>query len=233
VIERRQNDPREHHDLLALLMEARDAQGAGLSRQELRDEVLTFLLAGHETSALALTWGWYLLAQHPAVEGRLQAEAGQVLAGRAPGYADLLALGYTRAMIQEVLRLYPSSGVMVRSALAADQIGGWPVPAGAVIFLSQYVTHRLPEYWPEPEVFAPERFTGTQPPARPRYAYFPFGGGPRQCIGKDFALMEMQIILATLAQRFRLELCPGQRLDPRRAMDMNPRRPIWMRVRAR
>ena len=233
VIENRQRDPRGHNDLLAMLMDARDETGAGLSAQELRDEVLTFLLAGHETSALGLTWAWYLLAQHPTAEHRLQAEAAQVLGGRAPDYADLARLPFTHSVIQETLRLYPPAGTMARVALAEDEISGWPVPAGAVIFFSPYVTQRLPAHWPEPEVFSPQRFSAEAPALRPRYAYFPFGGGPRQCIGKNFALMEMQTVLALLAQRFRLLPWPGETLDPQPAMDMYPRRPMRMRVLAR
>ena len=233
VIQNRQRDPREHNDLLAMLMDARDETGAGLSDQELRDEVLTFLLAGHETSALALTWTWYLLSQHPEAERRLQAEAAQALSGRAPSYADLAGLPYTYSVIQEALRLYPPAGTMARVALADDVISGWPVPAGSVIFFSPYVTHRLAEHWPDPEVFAPERFSDQTSGLRPRYAYFPFGGGPRQCIGKNFALMEMQIVLALLAQRFRLLPWPGETLNPQPAMDMYPRRPMRMRVLAR
>jgi len=230
VIEQRQRDGRERNDLLAMLMEARDESGAGLSAQELRDEVLTFLLAGHETSALGLTWTWYLLAQHPAAERRLRAEVVQALGGRAPVYADLPRMPYMAKVIQESLRLYPPAGTMGRCALADDEISGYPIPAGSVVFFSQYVTHRLPAYWPNAEAFLPERFDEGAATGRPRYAYFPFGGGPRQCIGKHFALMEMQVALALLAARFRLAPVPGYAVDPRPAMDMYPRRPMMMRV---
>ena len=230
IIQSRQRDPQARNDLLGMLMEARDENGLGLSPQELRDEVMTFLLAGHETSALGLTWIWYLIAQHPAAERRLHAEAVQFLGGRAPTYADLANLPYSLNVIHEGLRLYPPAGTMARYALSHDELGGWPVPAGSVVLFSQYVTHRLAAHWPSPAVFDPERFAGEHSAQRPRYSYFPFGGGPRQCIGSNFALMELQVALAMLTQRYRLELWPGQRVDPRPAMDMYPRRPILMRV---
>ena len=233
IIQNRQGDQQERNDLLAMLMEARDDDGAGLSAQELRDEVMTFLLAGHETSGLGLTWIWYLLAQHPEVERRLHAEAVQVLDGRAPAYADMANLPYMSKVIHEGFRLYPPSGTMARYALSDDEIGGWPVPAGSVIFFCQYVTHRLPAHWPDPDVFDPERFSDEHAAQRPRYAYFPFGGGPRLCIGNNFAMMELQIALAMLTQRYRLELLPGRIVNARPAMDMYPRRPNWMKVVAR
>jgi len=230
IIESRQSEAQARDDLLAMLMEARDENGAGLTAQELRDEVLTFLLAGHETSALGLTWIWYLLAQEPAVARRLRAEAAQVLAGRNPSYAELAELPYCLNVIHEGLRLYPPAGTMARYALSQDEICCQPVAAGSVILFSQYVTHRLPSQWTNPETFDPERFTGERSTQQPRYAYFPFGGGQRMCIGSNFALMEMQVALAMLTQRYRLELWPGRPVDPRPAMDMYPRRPMLMRV---
>jgi len=231
IIENRQRQPQERNDLLAMLMEAREeGSSEGLSAQELRDEVMTLLLAGHETSANGLTWTWYLLAQNPEVERRLHLEAVQVLGGRAPTFADLANLPYTLKVFEEGLRLYPPAWIMSRYALVDDEIGGWPIPAGSIILFSPYVTHRLSAHWPDPEVFDPERFSDERSAARPRYAYFPFGGGPRQCIGNNFALMEAQVILAMLAQRYRLEPLPGHTVDPRPAMDMHPRQPMMMRV---
>jgi cytochrome P450 len=230
IIQSRQGDSQERNDMLAMLMDARDESGAGLSLPELRDEVMNFLIAGHETSALGLTWTWYLLAQHPEVEHRLHAETAQILGGRAPNFADLANLPYLDMVIHEALRLYPPAGTMVRYALNDDEIGGCPIPAGSVIIFSQYITQRLSAFWPDPEVFDPERFSSERPAQRPRYAYFPFGGGPRQCIGIHFAQMELPVVLAILTQRYRLELLPGHAVDPRPAMDMYPRRPIMMRV---
>jgi len=178
IIQNRQRDAQPRDDLLAMLMEARDENGVGLSPRELRDEVLTFLLAGHETSALGLTWIWHLLAQHPVAEARLHAEAAQLLAGRAPTYAELAGLPFCHNVIHEGLRLYPPAGSMARFAFSRDELCDYPVPAGSVVLFSQYVTHRLPSQWAQPEVFDPDRFAGGSAP-RPRYAYFPFGGGQR------------------------------------------------------
>jgi cytochrome P450 len=233
IIENRQRHPKEHNDLLAMLMEAREDEasgGQGLSAQELRDEVMTLLVTGHETTTNALTWMCHLLTQNQAVERELHAEARQVLGGRAPTFEDLSNLPYAFKVVQEGLRLYPTGWLLCRCALADDELGGWTIPAGSIILFSPYVTHRLPAHWPNPEVFDPERFSEGQTAQRSRYTYFPFGGGPRQCIGNNFALMEAQVVIAMLAQRYRLEPLPGQTIDPRPTMDMRPRQPMRMRV---
>jgi cytochrome P450 len=204
-----------------------------MSDQQLRDEVLTLLLAGHETTAAALTWTWYLLSQHPEVERRLHAELDTVLGGRLPTVEHLDALPYTRMVIQEALRLYPPAFGFMRFAVASDEIGGYAIPANSLIFLSAYCTHRHPAFWEEPEVFDPERFTPERSADRPRFAYFPFGGGPRQCIGNAFAMMEAQPVLATVGQRFSLRLVPGHLVEPQVLLTMRPRYGLPMMVHPR
>lgn len=214
----------EPGDLLALLLHARDADtGEGMPDDQVRDEVMTLLLAGHETTANLLAWTWHLLAQHPAAERRLHGELDAVLAGAAPSVDQFAALPYTRMVLDEVLRLYPPAWAVTRNAIAADTLAGCAIPAGGFIMLSPYVTHRLPRYWDDPEAFEPERFTPQRAAARPRFAYFPFGGGPRQCIGNSFALMEAQIALATIAQRYRLRPLPGRRVEPEPLITLRPR----------
>jgi cytochrome P450 len=232
LIEGRRNSIVEHHDLLAMLMQARDETTGqpGMNDQQLRDELITLFIAGHETTAVALSWTFYLLSQHPAVESRLCQELNSVLDSRAPTIADLPALGYTRQVLEESLRLYPPAWVTERMATQADEIGGHPIPAGTTLVVSQYVTHRHPDFWPDPEAFDPERFSPEQTASRPRYAYFPFGGGPRQCIGNTFALVEAQLILATILQRFRLELAPGWKVEPEPLITLRPRGGIWMLI---
>jgi cytochrome P450 len=211
-------------DLLGMLLSARDEEtGEGMSDQQLRDEVLILLLAGYETTATALTWTWYLLSQHPEVERHLHAELDTVLSGRLPTVEHLDALPYTRMVIQEVLRLYPPAFGFTRHAVASDEIGGYRIQANSMVFVSQYCTHRHPAFWEEPEVFDPERFTPERSAGRPRFAYFPFGGGPRQCIGNAFALMEAQLVLATVAQRYSLRLVPGHPVEPHVLVTLRPR----------
>ena len=231
---RKQSVDTDTPDLLWMLLSARDEEtGLGMSDQQLRDEVLTLLLAGHETTAAALTWTWYLLAQHPDVERRLHAELDTVLGGRRPSVEDLDKLPYTRMVIQEALRLYPPAFGFTRFAAGEDEMGGYRIPANSVIFLSAYCTHRHPAFWEEPEVFDPERFTPERSAGRPRFAYFPFGGGPRQCIGNTFAMMEAQLVVATVAQRYSLRLVPGHRVEPQVLLTMRPRYGLPMMLHPR
>ena len=231
IIRDRRSRDTDTTDLLSMLLEARDEEtGAGMSDNQLRDEVLTLFAAGHDTTAYTLAWGWYLLAQHPAVAERLRAELAAVLAGRVPTVADLPALPYTRMVLDEVMRLYPAAWITSRKALAADEIGGYHIPAGAYVVVSPYVTQRHPTFWEDPERFDPERFAPEQAAGRPRFAYFPFGGGPRQCVGQYFALMEAQLILATVAQRYRLELVPGHPVVAQPSVTLRPRYGIQMTV---
>ncbi len=210
LIAQRRKSTQRYGDLLEMLMEARDEDtGAGMTDTEIRNEVGTLMFAGHETTAVALTWAWYLLSQNPAAETKLHAELATVLGGRAPTLADLPNLKYTRMVIDETLRLYPPAFGVTRQSLGADTFGDYTVPANASLTLLFYAAHRDPRWWANPEQFDPERFTPEQSEGRPAFAYAPFGGGPRLCIGNQFALTEAQLILATLAQRYRLRLVPG------------------------
>lgn len=228
IIETRRRQQADHNDdLLAMLLNARDEETAeGMSDRQIRDEVMSLLVAGHETTANTLSWLWYLLAQHPAVVARLQSEFDQVLGGRPPTVADLPHLVYTRMVVEEAMRLYPSAWTISRRALAADEIGGYHIPARAIVALSPYTTHRHPAYWPDPERFDPERFTPEQTAARPRFAYFPFGGGARQCIGNEFAMMESLLIVPTVLQQYQMRLVPGHIVETHVVATLRPRHGI-------
>jgi cytochrome P450 len=217
-------DAPARHDLLSMLLAARDPEtGEGMTDKQLRDEVLTIVAAGHETVATALSWTWYLLAQNPSAEARLHAELDRVLGGRAPTYADLAALPWTRMVLEESMRLYPPAHTMSRTALGEDRIGGVRVPKGALISINIYVTHRNPKLWPDPERFDPERFAPAAAAQRHRFAYLPFGGGPRICIGNGFAMTEALVVLATVAQRFRVRLLAGEEVRPVGLITLRPR----------
>src|SRR5215204_1543850 len=234
IISERRQRPGEHDDLLALLMEARDEDtGEGMSDKQLRDEVITLFLAGHETTANALTWGTYLLSTHVAVARRLHAEVDGTLQGRIPMAADLPNLPYTRMVIDETLRLYPPAWITNRRAIEDDIVCGYRIPADATVSISPYVTHRDPTLWDNPEGFDPERFAPERSAGRPHYAYFPFGGGPRQCIGKGFALMESTLVLVLLAQRYELHLVPGRRVEAEAMATLRPRHGMWMTAHPR
>ncbi len=224
IISGRRKEPAEHEDLLALLMEARDEDtGERMSDKQLRDEVITLFVAGHETTANALTWASYLLSTHVAVARRLQAEVDDALRGRIPTASDLPKLPYTRAVIDETMRLYPPAWITNRRAIEADTVCGYRIPRGATVSISPYVTHRDPMLWENPEGFDPDRFSPERSAARPHYAYFPFGGGPRQCIGKGFALMEATLVLALLTQRCELRLVPGHPVQTEAMATLRPR----------
>lgn len=234
IIRERRQTAVDHGDLLSMLLLAQGEDGRQMSDQQVLDEAVTLFAAGHETTSNALTWAWYLLSQHPEVEARLHEEVDGVLNGRSPTLHDLPNLPYTQMVIKETLRLYPPAWVLNgRTPLTDTEIGGYPIKKGNIIFISPYVMHRLPHYFPEPEAFRPERFTPEQEKELPRYAYLPFGGGPRVCIGNAFAMMEAQLLLATIAQRFRLELVPGQEIVPNPLITLSPRDGLRMRLVAR
>ena len=232
IIEERRRSNERRDDLLARLMEARDEEtGESMTDRQLRDEVMTILMAGHETTANALTFTFYLLAEHPEVAATLRAELDEVLAGRAPTVEDLAQTPYTKAVVEESMRLYPPAWVVERRAIADDAVGPYPIRAGTVVMISSWVTHRHPDFWDDPETFDPGRFLPGAPRPRHRFAYLPFGGGPRVCIGGGFALLEARLLLATLAQRYELERVPGPlELDPN--VTLRPRRGLWMTPRA-
>ena len=221
-------------DLLSMLMQARDEDtGEGMSDAQLRDEVMTVFLAGQETTAIALGWTWYLLAQHAAVRQRLHTALDTVLGGRTPTVADLPRLGFVEQVIKESMRLYPPAWVISRCAITDDILGGYRIPAGAIVLVSPYVTHRHPRFWGTPEAFDPDRFDTAPQTERPPFAYFPFGGGPRQCIGNSFAMMELVLVVATIAQRCELDLPPSDAVGTRPSITLRAATPITMRVSSR
>ncbi len=204
IIERRRREGSDQADLLGRLLTATDPEtGAPISDDEVRDQVLVFLLAGHDTTATALTFGIWLLGHHPQAQERLHAELDTVLAGRTPSDAELPQLQFTEQAVKEAMRLYPSAYVTGRTAEEEDEVCGVRIPSGALVIVCQWATHRHPDHWDRPDAYDPDRFLPEAEKARHRYAYFPFGGGPRACIGGHFAMTEQVIALATLAQRFR------------------------------
>ena len=237
-----QTDSVDHGDLLSMLMSSRDeeaksdADKTGMTDEQLRDEILTIFLAGYETTANALTWTWLLLAQNPEPAARFYAEVDEVLKGRLPTLEDLPALRYTEQVFAESMRLYPPAWAMGRQSTAPFTLGPYHFPAETYFFFSQYIIQRSEKYFPDPLRFDPDRFTPENKAGRPRFAYFPFGGGGRQCIGEAFAWMEGVLLLATIAQRWRMELLPGpiQRPDHvQPKITLRPKYPIEMRLHAR
>jgi cytochrome P450 len=232
VIARRRSTPDpEARDLLSILMSTRDPEsGEALSDRELRDQIITFIGAGHETTAVALAWTCYLLSQHPEAEERLHTEVAEALAGKVPGADDLARLSYTRRVIEESLRLYPPVYATVRDALQDDEIGGYNVPARSMVVLCPYVTHRHPEFWNDPDRFDPDRFLPENSADRPRFVWYPFLGGPHQCIGQEFAMMEATLIVAMIAQRFRLKLAPDAKVEPHPMISLRPKNGVPMTI---
>ncbi|MEO8662830.1 MAG: cytochrome P450, partial [Bryobacteraceae bacterium] len=224
IIAERHKNAGGFNDLLSMLLSARDEEtGESMDDNQLRAEVKTLLLAGHETTSNALSWTFYLLSQNPAQAATLYEELDRVLAGRTATVGDLPLLPYTRMVLDESMRLYPPAWLIARRAINADTFGGYTVPAGGAVVISSYLTHRHPEFWDEPERFDPTRFQPGAAERRHRYAYFPFGGGPRQCIGNNFALMEAQLILATLAARFHVRLVEGAKVVPEALVTLRPK----------
>jgi cytochrome P450 len=238
LIAERRRDGADRGDLLSMLLAARDEDtGEGLSDRQLRDEVMTLLLAGHETTAMALSWTFYLLSLHPGARRTLEQELDAALTAAGAdgglGLEQLPRLRYTRMVLDESLRLYPPAWVVTRSADADDEIGGFAIPAGSRVLVSPYVTHHDPVLWDDPEGFDPERFAPEAQDGRPRYAYFPFGGGPHLCIGASFAIMEATIVLATVARRLRLDLEPGRPVAVDPLVTLRPAPGIWVTARSR
>lgn len=217
--------------ILSLLVKAGRRDGQPFSERELRDQLFTLFFAGHETSATALCWIHYFLARHADVRQRFQREIDAVLEGRMPAPEDLDRLEYTEQVVQESLRVYSPIHAISRVALADNTVGGYLVPAGTTIYISLYATHRLPKYWPDPERFDPERFTREQCEARSKFAYIPFAAGHRNCIGGVQAIVELKMILAQIAQRYVLDLVPGQKIEPAPGTTMYPRYGMKMTLR--
>ena len=218
-------------DLLSMLLLAQDEEGGErMTDEQIRDEAMTLFLAGHETTANALTWTWYLLSQNPDVEANLHSELDAVLAGRLPTADDLPQLPYTRRVFAESLRLYPPAWIVGRRVLEDYDANGYVLPAGAIVLLAQSVTHADPRFFPDPERFDPDRWTPEAEAARPKFSYFPFGGGPRVCIGEGFAWMEGILLLAILGQSWRLRLAPGQIVATQPIVTLRPRFGMRMRL---
>lgn len=229
MIEERRRSGVDAGDLLSMLILAMDEQGTGgMTDQQVRDEALTLFLAGHETTANALTWTWYLLARNPHVEEHMRQELAQFSSEHHFAFEDLGRLSYTQAVFAEAMRLYPPAWAVGRMSLKDVIVGDYELPRGSIVIMSPYVMHRTVRYWPDPEVFRPERFLGSAGERRPKFSYFPFGGGSRICIGERFAWMEGTLLLAILARHWRLELAPNQTVEPHAQITLRPRDGIKM-----
>lgn len=215
-------------DLLSMLLLAQDEEGHGMSDRQLRDEVMTLMTAGHETVAFTLIWTWYLLAVNPEAKAKVQLEVDRVLSGRAATFDDLPHLDYTRRVIMETMRLYPPVWIMDRRTLSDLTLAGISIPAGARVVVSQYVVHHDPRFYPDPDRFDPDRWTPERQASRPKFAYFPFGGGPRICIGESFALTECILLLATLSQHWQIELSPKACVELQPSVILRPKYGIEM-----
>lgn len=233
IIEERRATGEDRGDLLSLLLRTQDEDGTGMTDRQVRDEVMTMLVGGYETAADLLAWTWYLLSQHPEVEAKLLAELDAVLGGRVPTVTDLPHLPHTANIISETLRLYPPAPALGREAITDFKIDGYYVAKGTDIFVSQWVMHRDPRYFADPELFNPDRWATDLSSRLPRYAYFPFGGGPRQCIGNTFATMEATLVLATVAQRFRLALVPDHPVVAEEIPTLRPKYGLRMVIHRR
>jgi cytochrome P450 len=239
LIQERRKSGQDTGDLLSMLLFARDDEKAEekddsrMNDEEVRDEALTLFLAGHETTANALTWTWYLLSQHPEVERRLHLEIDSVLQDRAPELADVPQLRYAEMILSEALRLYPPAWAIGRMAVGPFELGGVQIPAKSICILCPYLVHRDPRWFPDPEKFDPERWNTDDRDARPKFAYFPFGGGARVCIGERFAWMEGVIVMAAIAQKWKLRLAPNQRVEPLPLITLRVKNGLRMIVEAR
>jgi cytochrome P450 len=225
---------RPSDDLLGRLLETDPQTGSGLSAREVHDHIITVLGTGHETAALALMWTWYLLSQHPMQEAKLHTEIDEVLDGRTPAFVDLARLPYTRMVIEEALRLYPPAYTLPsRVALGDDEVCGVKIPKGTTVSIVPWVLHRHSKLWDHPNRFDPERFSPDRSGGRSRFAYLPFGVGPRVCIGASFAMTETMLILATLAQRYRLRLVQGHNVEPQGLVVLKARYGLRMTLQSR
>ncbi|HUJ29792.1 MAG TPA: cytochrome P450 [Candidatus Acidoferrum sp.] len=235
IISDRQAQPISNHrnDLLSMLMGAMDEDGSQMTPKQLRDETMTLFLAGHETTALTLSWTWYLLSSNPSAEKCLHEELRSVLGVRPPEVTDLPRLPYLHAIVNEVLRLYPPAYLLARTAIAPFSIGGYDFPAGETVLMSQWVMHRDPRYYDEPDDFRPERWLDGLEGRLPPGAYFPFGDGPRRCIGQGFAMLESALVIGCIAQRFRFQMVPSREATPEPLVTLRPKHGIWMTIHSR
>jgi cytochrome P450 len=234
MIRQHRERPGSEADLLSMMLEARDEEtGREMTDQQIRDEMVTFLTAGHETTGVTLAWTFYLLGQHPEIRERLYEEVDRVLGSRPPGLEDLPQLTFTGRVIDEALRLYPPAWSTVRQALADDEVGGYRIPKNAMVTLSPWITHRHPAFWDEPERFDPDRFLPRRSEDRHRFAYIPFGAGGRRCIGEDFALQEARIVLAAVTQRYELRPVPGHPVEVHPIFTLRPRHGVRVTLHCR
>lgn len=231
IINARRRSGRDTGDLLSMLLHTGDEDGERMSDEQLRDEIMTIIMAGHETTAIALSWTWHLLGKYPAAEEKLRTELEVTLNGRPPTIMDLPHLPYTDAVIKESMRLSPPAWAIGREALENCEIGGFHVPAKTQMFISQYVVHHDPRNFENPETFSPERWLDDLEKRLPKFAYFPFGGGPRLCIGQSFAKMEAALLLTTIAQKFKLELVAGSPPVPQPSITLRPKHGIRVKLR--
>ncbi len=233
IIARRRAAAGDRGDLLSMLMQAQDDNGTRMTDHQLRDEIMTLFLAGHETTANTLTWTCFLLAQHPEAETKLLAELQHVLGGEPPRVNQIPQLVYTQYVIKEAMRLYPPVWFISRESTTDYEIGGFHIPPGSEIGMSQWLMHRSERYFPEPLAFRPERWQDQLEKRLPKYVYFPFGGGPRICIGNSFAEMEATLLLATMAQRFHFALAPEHPVVPEPSITLRPKHGVRLRLKAR
>jgi cytochrome P450 len=234
LMQRRASEAHEHVDFLAMLMSARDKEtGDAMSERELIDEVMTLVVAGHETTASALNWTWYLLALHPQVEARLHAEIDAAPVAASPSLAQMEALPYAQQVVNEALRLYPPGWLLSRRAIGADVLAGFEIAPGTDVLLSPYLLHRHPRFWADPDAFKPERFAAENEAERPRFAYMPFAAGPRHCIGETFALYEMLMHLYKVARRYRLIYLPTEPVELEAQINLRTKNPLYMRLARR
>jgi cytochrome P450 len=234
LIAERRRSGRDAGDLLSMLLLAQDeSDNAHMTDKQVRDEALTLLIAGHETTANALTWTWYLLSQNPEVEARMHAEIDGALGGKLPGFDDVPKLPYTSGVFAESLRLYPPAWAIGRRAREDYSIGGYTIPAKSILLMSPWVVHRDPQWWHEPERFNPDRWHPDEAAKRPKFSYFPFGGGARVCIGERFAWAEGVLVLATIAQRWKMRLVPGHPVETRAVITLRPKHGMKMTLERR
>jgi cytochrome P450 len=233
IVRNRRQQQEDVDDLLSMLLNAVDENGRGMDDKQLRDEIMTLLLAGHETSGSALAWTWYLLAQHPETQEHLHTELDRILAGRIPTVENLPQLHYTRMVLEEAMRLYPPVWQVMRRAIQDDEIDGYYISANSSIIWNIYFAHRHPDFWEKPEQFYPDHFSAEHSAKRPRHAYMPFGTGPRACLGNTFAMTEMQLVLATIAQQYRVSLAPGHHVEPVPLLTLRPKDGVFVSVEHR
>jgi cytochrome P450 len=231
---KRRAEPAEHFDYLSMLMNARDKEsGDAMTERALIDEVMTLVVAGHETTASGLNWAWYLLARHPEADARMHAEIEATPELAAPALSQMEQLPYTQNVVNEALRLYPPGWLLSRRSLESDVLSGYEIPPGTDVLLSPYLLHRHPKYWKEPDAFRPERFDAAHESERPRFAYIPFAAGPRHCIGESLALYEMLMHLYKVARHYRLTLASDEPIELEAQINLRTRKPLFMRLERR